>query len=383
VQSNFVWRYSNRSSAMVWFQCAIGGLHELSVVNRTSSCHLSLTVETPLVCSEEGILKQGHGHWSSWECTPQQRLEHIPVVGQWATTTLMHAGDAQAQSGNVTVSEAKPMDIGVGMRGYERTGDYDWPLFLLIWSLPPPAASHATWGIGFFGAQKLFSSLGCALVIYQVQPGSLQGKWSDWTRALSWETAERVGDLRLKPKNITPATQQAPDEVSLVEGIYNFTGGTSVASRKPGKEYSGNLRVERLQVQHVGQPETAQASECQYMLLWWNFEPPGKPVVWSHRGVGCLMNGWLVAGWGSIAAPVGLAHYTFKGSSAIGRGLVAKANEPARAPPTHFLDAASAEGRTTRTVLDSHKLFTSKQKLMHEFEEQWELPAQATDHSVA
>ena len=22
--------------------------------------------------------------------------------------------------------------------GYERTGDYDWPLFLLIWSLPPP-----------------------------------------------------------------------------------------------------------------------------------------------------------------------------------------------------------------------------------------------------
>ena len=61
--------------------------------------------------------------------------------------------------------------------------------------------------------------------------------------------------------------------------------------------------------------------------------------------------------------------------------VVAEANEPAKGPsPGSFLDDPTAERRATRTVLDSHKLFTTpKRKALQETRQLW----RATERGAA
>jgi len=358
-RDNFKWRYDKKASAMVWFQCAIGGLHEISVVNKSSACHYGVTVETPLVCSEEGHLKQGPGEWSKWVCTPKEPLSTIPVVGQWK---IRGSKKGNVYDGSVTVTESKPMDSMIGMKGYLSGTDaywtklkHDWATFLLVWSFPPPTA-HATWGVGFYGAQRLFSSLGCALVVYEVTSlagvTKLDGKWTDWTRAVSWESAVFSSSL---PGKVDQSLKEGSVDVS---GIYNFTGGSSAATgRKPETEYSGELKIEKLKVKRA---TTDGTPVCEYVVLWWNFEPPDKPAVWSHRGIGCFTGKWLVAGWGSLASLVGIAHYSLQKGVAMGRFLTAHANEPAE--------------KSSHGILSRVSLFGSKYKMMEEGTEEWKVP---------
>ena len=112
------------------------------------------------------------------------------MVGQWGVDGVAASG--RGYTGAVTVTESKPMDSTVGMRGYQAmlqitlniktliglaalpspihplpnpcpnrpppqgplaasTAQHDWALFLLVWTLPPPRP-HETWGIGFHTA---------------------------------------------------------------------------------------------------------------------------------------------------------------------------------------------------------------------------------------
>jgi len=309
---------------------------------------------------------------AAWACQPEAPLSTSPVAGQW-DVEIRQPG--RVVSGRVTATPAKAMDAAVGMRGYDRSGDHDWPFFTMVWSLPPPRVPHSPWGVGFYGAHAFFSSLGCALVVYKREDGRLDGRWSDWTRSTSFETAEYLEGLHEASSMVSPADALAQKKSGL--GLYRIHGGTSVASRNPEKEYEGTLRIEPLPVRHFGTPSTICTS---YVVLWWSFEAAEKAPNWSQRGIGCWHADWLIVGWGPLTTPVGLAHYTFGHGRALGKGVVALTNEPS-GPFKHFTEEpGGASNVPIKTVLDSHKMFSAKRtKTFEEFEEEWVLPKVRTE----